>query len=668
MLRRFITGIFTTGLLAGVVTSCTSKNATELVAGVHTQVQVPRDMKVIRVDVAYGGSTIFCNAYRVYDGRVQLPKSLGSVPTGEIGQSITFTVTGFTEESPDVVSAACNLRAAQVGKDDARILRRSRQPYVGQKILYVPIPLRFACYDKDCDATGNTDSTCKAGQCVSAGVDEKKLPVYSDDLLYGTTRSCFSLDACFKVSTPPITVDEASCVYALPGATGAPKLPPQIPAFPKTGDGLNVRVIYDGGFNREILDIDPDEGFTIPDPAKPQIFKLAPGLCELVHGVDAKGVDTAHRISGIEVSGFCNPKTPYQPICEGDLNAIQTGTATGVASTATTPKACASRELKISPNALVVLIEKTKDMDKFFSQTAVQTTLGLSLNDPAFRTTKIGMRFVPTGTAEEACAAGTADLADLTVKFDFASVVRGKIADELKKLSLDPSLVAPAGTATKIDNAFLRAYSQLRQLGPAAAFNKRAVLLLGTKDFSSKCVGNPATPDIARAARDATASGAPDPISTYAVLFGNTPTPPAPDTNLALADQIAKSGSVDPAATVFDARTSETKGFDAFYKVVGDLGACVYEQPKAPLPAIADNDIVQYYDPTQLKTVTVTRNTACTDEKSVVDGWGKENGRIRICGAPCTQLRSALKNSGAISAAQGFTAPAIPIFAVQSCK
>ena len=50
-------------------------------------------------------------------------------------------------------------------------------------------------------------------------------------------------------------------------------LPPN--PFPRSGDGVNVEITYDGGLTREILDKDEAEGFFIPDPVgKPQQFRL----------------------------------------------------------------------------------------------------------------------------------------------------------------------------------------------------------------------------------------------------------------------------------------------------------------------------------------------------------------------------------------------------------
>src|SRR6478609_8535916 len=79
---------------------CDAKKQTEYVAGISTQVVVPRDLKAIVVNVSVGGVPQFCRAYRVYDGRVQLPRSLGEFPSaGKPGPDpMTVTVVGFTEE------------------------------------------------------------------------------------------------------------------------------------------------------------------------------------------------------------------------------------------------------------------------------------------------------------------------------------------------------------------------------------------------------------------------------------------------------------------------------------------------------------------------------------------------------------------------------------------
>ena len=274
---------------------CEAKKQTEYVAGVSTQVQVPRDLKAIRVDVSVGGVVQFCRGYRVYDGKVQLPRSLGEFPSqGTPGPDpITVTVSGFTEEFSETTGNSvfdnCTSVAPKVGDKNqgTRILRRSRQPYVTDSILFLPMPLKYSCFDfEGCE---DENKTCKAGRCVDAAIDETKLPKYTDDLLDGTRRRLLHRRArASRRPRPPSSSTPDDCTYAVPNSP--PSSPPQLEGlppnpFPRSGEGVNVEITYDGGLNREILDKDDAEGFFIPDPVgKPQQFRLDPGLCDMVKG------------------------------------------------------------------------------------------------------------------------------------------------------------------------------------------------------------------------------------------------------------------------------------------------------------------------------------------------------------------------------------------------
>jgi len=284
---------------------CEAKKQTQYVAGVSTQVQVPRDLKSIRIDVSVGGVVQFCRGYRVYDGKVQLPRSLGQFPSqGKPGADpLTVTVSGFTEDFSETTANPvfdnCTSVAPKVGDSGVRILRRSRQPYVLDEVLFLPMALKYSCFDQaNCDAE---DKTCKGGRCVDAKIDETKLPKFTEELIDGNGGGCFPSTQCFAASAPAVVVNQDDCTYALPNSPpsspnvveGAPPNP-----FPKSGDGLNVEVTFDGGLNREVLDKDEQEGFTIPDPVgKPQL---------------PEGPPTAHRITAIRVSGTCQAKGPFQ--------------------------------------------------------------------------------------------------------------------------------------------------------------------------------------------------------------------------------------------------------------------------------------------------------------------------------------------------------------------
>jgi len=273
---------------------CSAKQQTEYVAGISTQVTVPRDLKAIVINVSVGGVQQFCRAYTVYNGRVQLPRSLGefaAAKTPSAVDPITVSVVGLAEDLDDTSTnplfTACEVSAAKVSQNNVRILRRSRQPYVLEEVLFLPMPLKFSCFDKDCSSDSET---CKAGRCETVTTNERLLPRYTPDLVDGTGSSCFSASQCFQGAVPAVVVDPNDCTYALPGTPSAPPVVLGPPAAPiAAGEGINVEITYDGGYTREIIDKDPVEGFLIPDATKPQRFRLGPGLCDMVKGVDAQG-------------------------------------------------------------------------------------------------------------------------------------------------------------------------------------------------------------------------------------------------------------------------------------------------------------------------------------------------------------------------------------------
>src|SRR5205807_7236714 len=98
---------------------------------------------------------------------------------------VTVTVSGFLEKYSieDPRFADCD------NPPNERVLRRSRQKYREGHILYLPMPLRYACFD--IKSRCSEDETCKAGKCVSATTDENTLAPYDPSLADGTSGSCF---------------------------------------------------------------------------------------------------------------------------------------------------------------------------------------------------------------------------------------------------------------------------------------------------------------------------------------------------------------------------------------------------------------------------------------------------------------------------------------------
>ena len=71
---------------------------TEIVAGMTTQMQVPKELKSVGVVVSLGGQLIFCQSYPVADGSVRLPSTLGVAPQEDregVIEPVTVSVLGF---------------------------------------------------------------------------------------------------------------------------------------------------------------------------------------------------------------------------------------------------------------------------------------------------------------------------------------------------------------------------------------------------------------------------------------------------------------------------------------------------------------------------------------------------------------------------------------------
>lgn len=645
---------------------CEAKKQTEYVAGVSTQVQVPRDLKAIRIDVSVGGVVQFCRGYRVYDGKVQLPRSLGEFPSqGTPGPDpITVTVSGFTEEFSETTGNSvfdnCTSVAPKVGdpSQGTRILRRSRQPYVADSILFLPMPLKYSCFDfKGCE---DETKTCKAGRCVDAKVDETKLPKYSDDLIDGTGGGCFAAAQCFAAGAPAVVVNPDDCTYAVPNAP--PSSPPQAEGappnpFPKSGDGINVEITYDGGLTREILDKDDLEGFLVPDPAgKPQQFRLAPGLCDLVKGYglpDAtfpEGAPTEHRITAVRVSGTCRAKSPFQPLCASDQLTAMGVDPGGVSSNPSPPAACKPLELKPPKAALLILADDTRNSELFYKQAPGQT-VGLPLSDPAFSTAEIGLSFFPgPGT----CAANGSFAPAVVPKL--ARLAKDDVKAQFTTAGADNgALLKPTDAPVDLDGALRDAYAFLAQ-PQFSTYYRRAVLVLGNRGFDQATCGQ--TP-AQRAATARTTSK----IDTYVLMLARNlqvldPAAPVPGSM-----ELAIAGGTPGA---YDARSSKSPAHDAFQSIVNDIATCVYDVSDAATRPKA-GEVLSYSDPIDpsAPTVTLPFNAACSTENAPGAGFGVDatnDKRVYLCKSSCDAYRNVLRNASLYAAQNLQPAIAVPMF------
>jgi hypothetical protein len=698
--RAMIVG--TTFAATAVGSGCQANKATEYVAGISTQVSVPRDLKAIRIDVSVGGFTTFCGGYRVYDGKVLLPRSLGAFATSKAAQTtgpVQYSIMGVTDaDTASALFTDCGTQL-QVGKDNVRVLRRSRQPYIPDEIRFIPMPLKYSCFDTQCA----DEETCKGGKCVPAtlSLEQAKaaFPLYAPDLVDGTNGNCFNATMCLGLAAPAVIVDPDTCTYAVANSASAPPpVSPLVDPFRQPCDtaadcinksactiidssivapdkpgrcdalppntpwaGTNVEVVYDGGKNREVLDLDQDEGFSFSDPAKPQQFRLAPGLCEMVKGVDDKGNPTKHRITAIRARGTCQPKRLPQPICADDQNAEMGVDKGGLAVNPNPPNDCTAVQLKPPHAALMVLVDNTQDHQAFFDAQQL-AAVELPLRDPAFAQTDIGLQFTP------GAAACTATMPP-DVPLELAADVRQTIIDKLLAYATNPSLLV-AGTP-KLEGALSSAYKTLASLSNDTYF-KRAVIVLENRNFATdECNTLPGT-----AIDDATnaLASTSDPtksISTYVIQLAKAPDQPSVDSPMdPEANHLNQVGSTNPPSTA-DARGTKKNAKDAFQRIINTLATCVYDVDDANAPEA--DDTISYSNPVTGITTKIPANGACTGENVAGEGWGFGTAvgkrRIFLCNNSCTDYQNVLAQASDYALLYGQPPLAVPIFAHKaSCE
>ena len=634
------------GLLAAAAvvattwTGCSATPQTELVPGMLTQIQVPRDLKSIRIDIEPQGESSRCIIHSVdpsNPGFITLPRTLGVVPGGDPGRVVTITLTGYIAGDGDVPATQdCVTPPSTNGtyNPDVKVLRRSRLTYVGGQILFLPMSLRFACYDA---ANCAESQTCKAGQCVDALVDPTKLPAYRDDILSGTDNTCFGAKTCFADEQPAKVIDADTCTYSFSATPVA--------------HGMNVRIFWDqDGGETEILDQDADEGFTV-DSANAAVFHLAPGLCALTKASSM----AKHKIYQVDVASVCPPKAELQPLCDADQLAATSASALPDGGVSTDGGCNVANPLSPAPSALYVLMDDSVDMAQAFGPQGVEQILGFSLSDPVFRNTSVAFKLLPHSMND--CNQATANsTATPDISFQLAKlaqpVVAAVVGNSANALMTDPKMFIDAALQAN------GAYKALRTFETTSmkAFNRLAVMILSNRPMSTSAAtsdcGN-AAGNAATEAGDAFASA--DSVSTYVVGLANPNQPGYDETE-------AKSISTSGHTTFFDA-SSPAAGLQAFNSIVSDLGSCLYELPAG----IDTGATLGYFNPLALQQVSIAPNPGCSAMTLGADGWNIDKNRIRICGQSCTDLRTVLTNVATASFTMGSAAPDVPVSAIQAC-
>jgi hypothetical protein len=678
---------FVLGSMALVLTTgtgCERVKATEYVAGFSTQVQVPREFKTIEIsvwvseDAAKPPALVECHHADVVNGRARLPKTLG-VSRETDNRSMMVSLLGFVEDSVTVERerSDCGLspKPTPTGTlKEPRVLRRSRQNYRDGRILYLPMPLKYACFDVSClcpkgtqttpdkpceDPNGQqTDVTCAAGRCVPGLRDERVFRDYSGELGQTDSSVCFSLQRCLSDAVVPTTENADDCTYSIPG----------------TLDGMNVRAIYEG-FVSEVLDEDKmPPGFEDLAPADQEVvrkdielhaegftnlgsgkFRLARGLCDLT-----KPTSTApHKLLSVVASRSCPPKPPEQPVCDEGTEVLIP-----------------------SPSRLLVLLDRSATTGDLAE--SVDKILGLTLDDPVFSRTEIGFKWLPSLNATNACGAPEdySDATKLDVPFMPALAARDKIADAIRIDAGKPDKngvlppPAPAKQAfASVQNALgpngayaLLASLQQKDAAAKKALNVASVVLITSNNVGNDCSGI-AAPAFTTAAEDFKKNKR---IYTYVFqLPQGESTDPGQAGRQARSDAcvaLASKGGFepDPASRCVDASDATNdnkeklgeKGLQMLGKLVGDLAGCLYERPGTLSDSAAKVGFSVVLAPgTPAAFREVKFNAGCNDDpNNTIDGWNFEpapdGNLVRLCGQACIDLRNQLGLQTGLAAAK----------------
>jgi hypothetical protein len=389
----------------------------------------------------------------------------------------------------------------------------------------------------------------------------------------------------------------------------------------------------------------------------------------MVKGVDDRGGDTPHRVTAVRASEVCRAKGKFQPLCAGDQLALMGGTETGGAPSGLAPPSCAAREVKPAKASLVLVVDNTVGHASFFDE-AESRAVQLSLDDPAFARTTLGLVYAPGALA---CQAG-----DLDVPPETSATAKEKIATSFGRFAPPTPAQPLAEGAPEFAGALARAYAAAGAGDPGEVF-RRAVLAFGNRDFApaadacDQLATPPALAQLAKAPPDPTAPV----VDTYVLLLAQTPGDKATaDDALAQANALALAGGTGAAT---DARGRDAKGNaqELFRRVVESLATCVYDVADRPVadaegpasPAPPADGTLSYLDPITAEKHLIAPG-ACAAEGAPGRGWGYATSapkagvkRILLCQESCDEYRSVLKTASAFNLTYGLPAPPVPVFA-----
>lgn len=260
-----------------VACGCAGAKNTEIMVAIDTDLQVPKDLNALTVEVFAGGQRIASDTYVLGSSDLKLPATIGVVPNDSSKLSpVDVVITGRFGAEPDET-----LRKP-------RVTRKTRLLFAKDAVRLARIPLEWACYDGPSCGDGQT---CVAGACVATPVlDAASLPEWSSDAVFG---QCWDPAACLA-APKKLEPTATRCVYAASGASLTVVL---------AGGSLGA---CSGGTCRIALDHDAAKGWEWDDASMTRV-RLAQPLCDKV---EAKKL----VVEGVET---CKTKVKELALCGG---------------------------------------------------------------------------------------------------------------------------------------------------------------------------------------------------------------------------------------------------------------------------------------------------------------------------------------------------------------
>jgi hypothetical protein len=291
------------GLVAlALVAGCSSDPPAprgEIMIAVDSDMQLPKDMTRMRIEVSQNGNVVSYTTYDLGPSATRLPATL-AVVRGSTDAPALLRVYGIKDDLN--------------GAENVRFLRQAALQVPGDRIVRLRMPLQWLCdgtgakepfgYDQYAPSSFcASDQTCSAGQCVSANVDPAALPAWDPGAVFGG-GTCFDAVRCFEGAREAV-VSETDCTI-------------DPPPFSASG-GINVAIEPVDGSGvcsargcLVVIDEDPAAGWSELGSGR---IRLPAAVCSPLQ---------TPRIRRIVLSDGCARKTASVPLC-GPWSAVPGG-------------------------------------------------------------------------------------------------------------------------------------------------------------------------------------------------------------------------------------------------------------------------------------------------------------------------------------------------------